>query len=60
MAIYNDSIEIFWDTFNGIYNPHEIENIFNKLKIKEVFEGSESYSPIKKNRYIFENIIKKL
>ena len=60
MAIYNDSIDIFWDTLNGKYQPDKIKDIFNNYKIEDIFSGNKNYSPIKKDRYIFKNIFKKL
>jgi hypothetical protein len=56
MGINNDSIDIFWDTLNGKYQPQKIENIFDKLKLNDIFNGNKNYSPIKKERYIFKNI----
>jgi len=58
MAIYKDGIEIFWDTLNGRYQPQEIEDVFNNYTMKDIFNGNENYSPIKKDRYIFKNIFK--
>ena len=58
MAIYNDSIDIFWDTVNNKYSPQEIDNLFNNITINDIFNGSDRFSPVKKDRYIFKNIIK--
>ena len=58
MAIYDDSIDILWDTVNNKYKPQEIDNLFNNISINDIFNGSDSFSPIKKDRYIFKNIIK--
>jgi hypothetical protein len=58
MAIYNDSINIYWDTINGRYKPKEFVNISNNLTLSDIFNGSKNYSSIKKERYIFKNILK--
>jgi len=36
MAIYNDSIDIYWDTINGEYLPQKIENIFNNCTMYDI------------------------
>lgn len=58
MAIYNDSIDIFWDTLNGKYQPQKIKKILDNCNLNDIISGNESYSPIKKERYIFKNIFK--
>ena len=56
MTIYNDSIDIFWDTINGKYQPQKIENIFNNCTMNDILNGNENFSSIQKERYIFKNI----
>jgi hypothetical protein len=56
MTINNDSIDIFWDTINGKYQPQKIENIFNNCTMNDILNGNENFSSIKKERYIFKNI----
>lgn len=60
MGIYNDSIDIFWDKLNGKYQPQKIKNMFTNCKLNDIFDGNKNYSPIKKEKYIFKDIIKKL
>ena len=60
MGIYNDNIDIFWDTLNGKYQPQKIKNMFTNCKLNDIFEGNKNYSPIKKEKYIFKDIIIKL
>jgi hypothetical protein len=60
MSIYNDSIDIFWDKLNGKYQPQKIENMFTNCKLKDIFYGNKNYSPIKKEKYTFKDIIKRV
>ena len=60
MAIYTDSIDIYWDSLDGRYQPQKIENIFNNYKLKDIFNGNKNYSPIKKNKDIFKDIFNNL
>jgi hypothetical protein len=59
MKIYNESINVYWDTINGRYNPQEFGDVFKNLTLKDIFNGNKKYSSIKKERYIFKNILKK-
>ena len=58
MAIYNDSIDIFWDTINNKYQPEQMEILFENYKMNEIFNGNKNYSSIKKEKYIFKDIFK--
>lgn len=49
LAIDNNSIEIYWDTLNGKYNPKEMDIAFTNCPINEIFNGNEKYTPIEKD-----------
>jgi hypothetical protein len=48
LAINKSGIEVYWDTKNGRYNPGEIDIGFTYCEIKDIFNGNDKYSPIKK------------
>ena len=48
LAIEQDNIEIYWDTKDGEYKPDDMDLTFTNCTIKEIFEGDDRYSPIKK------------
>ncbi len=58
MDIYPDSINVFWDKVDDRYILNYFENVFKKLTINDIFNGSNNYSPIKKEEYIFKDIIR--
>ena len=58
LAIKNDSLEIFWDTINGKYKPEEINNMFDNCKTYDIYDGTEKYSPIKKDKFKLFNVFK--
>jgi hypothetical protein len=58
LSINTNSLEIYWDTINGRYEPDEIDNIFDNCKLHDVFYGNEKYSQLKKEKYILYDIFK--
>jgi hypothetical protein len=60
MEINDDSLEIYWDKINGIYDPKKIDCIFDNCQMNDIFNGNENFTPIKKEKYILINIIKNL
>lgn len=49
LAIDSTSIEIYWDTKDGKYRPGDMNIAFTNCTINEIFNGTEEYSPIKKD-----------
>lgn len=60
MGIKDDSLEIYWDKINGTYDPKNIECIFDNCQTLDIFNGDENYTPIKKEKIIFIDILRKL
>lgn len=50
LAISEESVEIYWDTLNGHYQPEDMKIGFTNCAVDEVFKGNENYSPIKKEK----------
>ena len=50
MAIDQDGIEIFWDMLNGKYRPNDMNIDFTYCSKREIFNGLEQFSPIKKDK----------
>jgi hypothetical protein len=48
LAIDSSSLEIYWDTKDGKYRPKDIDISFTNCPVKEIFKGTNVYSPIKK------------
>ena len=48
LSITNDSMEIFWDSINGKYNPIG----FTRCSSEEVFDGTNEYTPIKHKHFL--------
>jgi hypothetical protein len=48
LAIYDNSIEVYWDTLNGKYRPTNMDVAFTNCRINEIFKGNNGYTPIKK------------
>lgn len=51
LAIDKNGIEIYWDILDGKYKPVNMSVDFTYCSPKEIFEGNEKYSPIKKELY---------
>ena len=49
LAIDENSIEVYWDTKDGKYSPENTDMAFTNCQINEIFNGTEEYSPIKKD-----------
>lgn len=50
LAINNSSIEVFWDTLNGISISKDSFVGFTNCEAKEILKGDKNYSPIVKYR----------
>jgi hypothetical protein len=50
LAIDNNYIEIYWDTRDGIYRPKDMEIAFTNCQKNEIFNGTQDYSPLVKDR----------
>lgn len=48
LAIYDDGIEIYWDTENGKYRPKDMDLAFTNCSVDEIFKGDKKYTPIKR------------
>jgi len=48
LAIYNENIEVYWDTLNGKYRPDNMDVTFTNCSVNDIFQGNKHYSPIKK------------
>lgn len=44
------SMEVYWDTIDGDYNPYEIADDFTLCDSDEVYNGTQEYSPIKRKK----------
>ena len=51
MKMNDKHLEIFWDVMDGKYRPKDIEVNFTNCSLNDIFEGSDNYTPIKKERY---------
>jgi hypothetical protein len=49
LGINDISIDIYWDTLNGKYRPEDLDITFTNCPIDEIFNGTNEYSPLKKN-----------
>ena len=47
MTMDHDSLEIYWDTIDGIYCPNIIEKDFTICGFDEVMKGNNTFSPVK-------------
>jgi len=50
LAIDKKGMEIYWDTKDGKYKPGEIGIDFTRCHLKEIFDGNQLYSPIRKEK----------
>lgn len=50
LAIDEDGIEIYWDTVNGKFRPQDMGIAFTNCPLYEIFDGTENYTPIKKEQ----------
>lgn len=50
LAIDKKGIEIYWDTKNGKYRPLDMHIAFTNCPVREIFKGTDVYSPIKKDQ----------
>ena len=48
LSIEPKFIEIYWDTIDGKYRPDNMDVAFTTCPVKEIFNGNNHYSPIKK------------
>ena len=48
LAIYDDAIEIYWDTENGKYRPEDMDIAFTNCSVDEIFSGDKYYTPIER------------
>jgi len=48
LAIDEESIEVYWDTLNGKFRPEYMDVAFTTCPLYEIFNGTEQYTPIKK------------
>jgi len=58
MSIDKNNMKIFWDTLNRKYRPKEIDENFTNCSVDEIFEGSEKYTPFKREKRNLRNILK--
>jgi len=49
LAIDDNRLEIYWDTKDGKYRPGDMDIAFTTCPLNEIFNGSEYYTPIKKD-----------
>ena len=50
LAIDEKSIEIYWDTKDGKYRPNDMDIAFTNCPVGEIFNGTDNYSPIEKDK----------
>ena len=48
LAIDEEGIEVYWDTLNGKFRPEYMDVAFTTCPTQEIFNGTEKYTPIKK------------
>ncbi len=48
LAIYDDGMEVYWDTENGKYRPKNMDVAFTNCSVEEIFKGDKNYTPIKR------------
>lgn len=48
LAIYDDGIEVYWDTENGKYRPENMDVAFTNCSVEEIYNGDKKHSPIKR------------
>ncbi len=48
LAIYDNGMEVYWDTENGKYRPKNMDIAFTNCSVDEIFKGDENHSPIKR------------
>jgi len=58
MSMNSKHLEIFWDVIDGKYRPKDIEFQFTNCTLDDIFEGSDKYSPIKREGYKNRHILK--
>jgi len=51
MRMNEKHLEIFWDVMDGKYRPKDIEVNFTNCSLNDIFEGSDKYTPIKREGY---------
>ena len=51
LAIDKSGIEVYWDTLNGKYKPKDTGVSFTHCDLEEIYNGTEKYGPIKKEKY---------
>jgi hypothetical protein len=51
MRINRKHLEIFWDMIDEKYQPENIDVNFTICSLVEIFEGSDKYTPIKREDY---------
>lgn len=51
MRMNGKHLEIFWDVIDGKYRPTDIEDNFTNCSLNDIFEGSDKYTPIKREGY---------
>ena len=51
MRMNGEHLEIFWDIMDGKYRPSDIEVNFTNCSLNDIFEGSDKYTPIKREGY---------
>ena len=47
IAMDHNSLEIYWDTVDGIYCPNLIDMDFTMCGFNEVMKGNNKFSPVK-------------
>ena len=50
LSIDKEYIEIYWDTRDGKYRPEDMNIAFTNCQKNEIFEGTQYYSPVEKDR----------
>jgi hypothetical protein len=50
LAIDHNCIEIYWDTKDGKYRPKDMDIAFTNCPKNEIFNGTQDYSPVEKDR----------
>jgi hypothetical protein len=52
LAIDKDCLEIYWDTRDGKYRPNGMDIAFTNCQKYEIFNGTDYYSPVEKDKKI--------
>ncbi|MEF8880128.1 MAG: hypothetical protein V5A64_07055 [Candidatus Thermoplasmatota archaeon] len=48
LAIYDNGVEVYWDTEDGKYRPEGMDVAFTSCSVEEIFKGDDHFSPLKR------------